>query len=337
MKEHSPDFRSLWRSDIVYDPKAVPERFIAELLTPALSQDQIEILQMYVGQCLFGQNTSQTFLLLTGTAGAGKSTLASLIEKLIGRPNYGTIRLGHTNGRFELSRLIGRSLLTAKDVPPNFLSQSGGANLKALTGDDFMEVEFKNSNAINEIRGSFNVIITSNSILRLNIASDIDAWRRRILWLDYRNAPVKEKIANFADTLFQKEGSGILNWALEGLMKLSKNGWQIQKSFEQQKQIDFLLKSSDPVRTFVKNFICVSATEVVTTDEIVTAYNHVSEHYRWDLITRRMLELQLKSLLPEIHNALPSNTIVRRGKRLRGYLGVQLQLPNEFITKMNVK
>ena len=335
LKEHSPDFRSLWRSDIVYDPKAVPERFIAELLTPALSQDQIEILQMYMGQCLFVQNTSQTFLLLTGTAGAGKSTLASLIEKLIGRPNYGTIRLGHTNGRFELSRLIGRSLLTAKDVPPNFLSQSGGANLKALTGDDFMEVEFKNSNAINEIRGSFNVIITSNSILRLNIASDIDAWRRRILWLDYRNAPVKEKIANFADTLFQKEGSGILNWALEGLMKLSKNGWLIPKSKEQMRQVNFLLKSSDPVRTFVRNFICTSAVDRLPTDELVKAYGFISEHYRWDSIPRRKLELQLKTLIPEIYNAYPSNPIIRRGKRCRGYLGIQLKLSADIIEKMN--
>ena len=335
LKEHSPNFRSLWQSSIVYDPNAIPQRFLHQLLEPALTRDQIDILQLYVGQCLFGKNTSQTFLLMTGTAGAGKSTIATIIENLLGRPNYGTIRLEHTTGRFELGRLIGRSLLTAKDVAPDFLSKSGGANLKALTGSDFIEVEFKNSNERSDIRGDFNVIITSNSILRLQIASDIEAWRRRILWIDYRNAPVKNKVNNFADVLIEEEGSGILNWALEGLMKLSKNGWLIPKSKEQMRQVNFLLKSSDPVRTFVRNFICTSAVDSLPTDELVKAYGFISEHYRWDSIPRRKLELQLKTLIPEIYNAYPSNTIIRRGKRCRGYLGIQLKLSADIIEKMN--
>ena len=337
LKKASPDFRSRWRSDISYDPKATPKRFFEDFLEPVLSQDQINLLQLYLGQCLFGKNMSQTFLLLTGTAGAGKSTLATLIENLIGRPNFGSLRLGHTNGRFELGRLVGRSLITAKDVAPDFLSQTGGANLKALTGHDFMEVEFKNSNERPEIRGDFNVIITSNSILRLKIVSDIDAWRRRLLWIDYRKKAVTKKIEGFEQILLQEEGSGILNWALQGLIKLINADWQIPRSPEQKSQIDFLLKSSDPVRVFVKNFIRVSTTNDLSTDEIVNAYNLVSGHYRWDPITRRMVEQELKTLLPEIHGALATNTVRRQGKRLRGYLGVKLRLPAEFVEKMSNK
>lgn len=337
LKKASPDFRSLWRSDVSYDPQAVPRRFLQDFLGVALSEDQIAQLQLYLGQCLYGKNKSQTFLLLTGTAGSGKSTLATLVENLIGRPNFGSLRLGHTNGRFELGRLVGRSLITAKDVPPDFLSQNGGAHLKALTGHDFMEVEFKNSNERPEIRGDFNVIISSNSILRLKIASDIEAWRRRLVWIDYRKAAVAKKIEGFERILLQEEGSGILNWAIQGLINLIDAGWQMPRSPEQKRQIDFLLVSSDPVRIFVKNFIGISAIGDLATGEILTAYTLVSEHYRWDPLTRRMVELQLKTLLPEIHGALVTNTVRRNGKRLRGYIGVRLRLPSDFEEKIKNK
>ena len=337
LKKGSPDFRSRWRSEISYNPQSVPRRFLQDFLGTALSEDQISQLQLYLGQCLYGKNKSQTFLLLTGTAGSGKSTLATLVENLIGRPNFGSLRLGHTNGRFELGRLVGRNLITAKDVPPDFLSQNSGANLKALTGHDFMEVEFKNSNERPEIRGDFNVIISSNSILRLKIASDIEAWRRRLVWIDYRKATVAKKIEGFERILLQEEGSGILNWAIQGLIKLIDAGWQMPRSPEQNRQIDFLLKSSDPVRVFVKNFIGISATGDLATDEILIAYNLVSEHYRWDSFTRRMVALQLKALLPELHGATATNTVRRNGKRLRGYIGVRLRLPSDFEEKIKNK
>ena len=77
-----------------------------------------------MGQCLLGDNPSQRFLLITGTAGGGKSTLVNVIEQLVTRQNCTELRLEHMHGRFENSRLVGKTLLTGKDVKAGFLSLS---------------------------------------------------------------------------------------------------------------------------------------------------------------------------------------------------------------------
>lgn len=50
-------------------PDAECPRFINELLKPALDDEDIEVLQLYSGQCLLADNLTQTFLVITGTAG----------------------------------------------------------------------------------------------------------------------------------------------------------------------------------------------------------------------------------------------------------------------------
>ena len=118
--------------------------------------------------------------------------------------------------RFETNRLIGKTLLTAKDVKSNFLMSRGAYVLKALVGGDTKTAEAKGRNETFDVEGNFNAIITANSTLTVNIDADNKAWDRRMRWIEYNCEPVKEKIPNFAQVLLEEEGSGILNWALEG-------------------------------------------------------------------------------------------------------------------------
>ena len=87
-------------------------------MQPAVTEDDISYLQRYIGQCLLGENFSQTFMLLTGTDGSGKSTLVNIVEKIIKRANCTELRLEHMNSRFETQRLLGKTLLTAKGTQP---------------------------------------------------------------------------------------------------------------------------------------------------------------------------------------------------------------------------
>ncbi len=132
----SPDFYSCRRTTVPYDPEAQCPIFQEKLLAPCMDADDIECLQLYFGQCLLGRNRSQMFLMLTGTAQSGKSTLVNIIEAIIGRENCTELRLEHMSGRFEANRLIGKSLLTAKDVKSDFLTTKGAYKIKALTGKD---------------------------------------------------------------------------------------------------------------------------------------------------------------------------------------------------------
>ena len=186
VKDFSPEYYSRNQSPIPYNPNKKWPKFLKLLLKNAMTDDDIEHLQMYLGQCLLRVNLSQMFLLLIGMPGGGKSTLVNVIEGLVGRWNCTELRLKHISGRFEIYRTNGKSLLTAKDVDSEFMTGPGAGMLKALTGNDTMTAEPKNSNDSFDVIGNFNVIITSNAQLRIKLDSDIDAWRRRLLIIKYK-------------------------------------------------------------------------------------------------------------------------------------------------------
>ena len=237
-----------------------------------MKPDDIDCLQLYVGQCLLGVNLSQTFLMLTGTAGAGKSTLVNVIEAIVNRANCTELRLDQMADRFELYRLLDKTLLTAKDVKSNFLTSKGAYVLKALVGGDTKTAEAKGRNETFDVEGNFNAIIVANSTLTVDIDADNSAWDRRMRWIEYTCEPVREKIPNFDQLLVKQEGSGILNWAIEGARRLIANGGQIPRSEEQTKRIEALLLESDSVRAFVEDEVVAKPMGKVTSEQLYAAY-----------------------------------------------------------------
>jgi len=90
-----------------------------------------------------------------------------------------------------------------------------------------------------------------------------------MLWIKYDCPPPKEVIADFDKQLLKTEGGGILNWALEGAVKLLKNGGKIPRSDEQLKRINDLLEQSDCVNIFAEECINTVPGKDVTGNELL--------------------------------------------------------------------
>ena len=101
----SPSYRCRHKLAVAYDEKAYCPRFLDILLKPALDAGDIFLIQRYFGLALLGVNLSQKILLLTGTAGGGKSTLVSVLTGIIGNENVGQLRTDQLGERFEIGRL----------------------------------------------------------------------------------------------------------------------------------------------------------------------------------------------------------------------------------------
>jgi len=63
---------------------------------------------------LLGPNQCHGILIIRGTPGGGKSTLVSIVEKIIGENNVAHLRTSHLGGRFETSAFLCKRLLVAK-------------------------------------------------------------------------------------------------------------------------------------------------------------------------------------------------------------------------------
>jgi P4 family phage/plasmid primase-like protien len=330
LRQFSPDYYSRNRSEILMKQEAECPRFFNALLQPAMPTEDIELLQKYCGQCLLGYNPSQTILLISGTPGGGKSTLVSIIEKIIGLHNVAQLKMGLLCERFENASFVGKTLLTGKDVPGNFLNNPGGASvLKALVGADRLSVEQKNLKRRIEIRGEFNIIITSNARLHVRLDSDIGAWKRRLLIIEFEQAAPNKPIAHLDDILITEEGAGILNWMIEGAVKLFHDLDQygrIQLSKEQSQRVEGLLAESDSIRSFVLNCVEVRHGSDVTTAELIEAYTAYCEGRGWRAETVSSFENQIRNIMLETHRLSRRNDIKRNGKSQRGYMHVALRI-----------
>lgn len=323
----SPDYHSRNRSEITFDESADCPQFRAELLLPALSQDDISLIQLYAGQCLLGKNLIQRMLLLRGTPGGGKSTLVNVLENVIGTFNIAQLRIHLLTERFELAGFVGKTLLTGKDVPGNFLDHKAAYVLKALVGGDVQEAEQKNMKQKFKIPGDYNVIITSNTRLRVRLDSDSGAWRRRLLIVDYERPPTAKPIPEFDRFLVETEGPGILNWCITGAIRLlnevSKIG-RVNLTNTQMKRVDDLLSESDSIRSFVRERVIRTETSDVTGSELMIGYTAYCAENGWQAVTMRQFENQIGDVMMELFSAPRRHDISRNGKDQRGFAYFEL-------------
>ena len=317
-----PKFKSRNASPFSWEVNATCPRFLNDLMLPALSEEDVETIRLYVGMVLMGRNLSQKILLLTGTPGGGKSQVCNVIEGLIGRVNCTELRTQQLTERFELARFTGKTLLTGKDVPGNFLMTKGAHVLKALSGGDSLETEIKGRMGSNTLDGEFSIIITSNSRLRVRLDGDTGAYRRRIVIINYDKPKTEKAIADFGRVLLEEEGAGILCWAVEGARRLLDLDYRFPVSQVQQARVDSLLDESDSLRSFLGTRIESSPGENLSTSEIVERFFSFCDEKSWAAPTVREVERDLTDAMMEIHRAAKSNSIERGGSSVKGFRGV---------------
>jgi len=320
--EFSPAIISRNQSPITFDPAARCERFLGELVYPALTEEDAVLLQKYVGLCLLGNNLIQRFLILDGEPGRGKSTLSLVIQSLVGQSNVTELRTKYLADRFELYRYLDKHLLVGVDVPGRFLSERGAHVIKGLVGGDVFDAERKGGTGSYQLRGNFCVVITSNSRLQVSLDGDIGAWKRRLLIIRFEGPAPAKKIPDFKDLLMREEGSGILNWGLQGLTMVLKDiaaRGDIELSASQENIVEGLLAESDSLRRFLVDKVVSDPDSDLSTTEIVEAYAEYCPLQCWTAKPITIVHRELESLMLELFRTSKANSLRRHDKSTRGF------------------
>jgi len=326
LRPFSPEYRSRHRSPIAFDENATCERFLNELVLPAVHPEDVELLQKFAGMMLLGDNRAQRLLILDGEGGRGKTQFANVMQGLVGMPNVTQLRTKHLAERFELYRFLKKTLLVGVDVEADFLSTKGAAVLKGLVGGDWHDAEQKGGTGSFQVQGNFNVLITSNARLRVRLQGDLSAWKRRLTIVRYEAPPPARKIPDFGAFLVRTEGSGILNWALVGAQKLLSEipdgGGDMVLTRRQHEIVDSLLAESDSLRHFLQDCLVVDEHRDVTVTELVEGYAAYCPERKWQAQAITEVQANLETLMLEIYGVTKRHDIKRNDKSQRGFDGV---------------
>ena len=321
-----PAYRRRNKLAVPFEPAARCPLFLDTLMRSALDDDDLDLLQRACGLFLIGENLAQKIFILTGTAGGGKGTFIRVLTGVIGETNMASLRTQFLGERFELGRLLGKTLLYGADVPRNFLSQRWTSVLKSLTGADPVTLEFKNSNEAPVIVCKFNIVVTCNSRLTVSLEGDTEAWRRRLVMVEYHKPRPNKVIADLDKRILATEGSGVLNWMLEGLDKLVADAWLLRLTDGQQRRVDDLLLESEGHAVFARECLRKDSLGNLTSADCFGAYSDYCQKRGWAPLQRIKFSSLIEDLLARdfgvtIRNDIPDSN----RKAQQGWKGIKVK------------
>ena len=312
---HDPSFFNVVAVPFDYDPSApAPERWLKFLVSLWPEDDeQIGALQEWFGYVISGRTELHKIMLLTGPTRAGKGVICRILTALVGGKNVAGSTLSSLRTNFGLQPLIGKPLAIVADARLDGQDSSAVVErLLSISGEDVLTIDVKYQPHWTGKLPS-RIMICSNELPKFGDASGAIAGRFVILQLEHSWLGKEDPTLEPA---LKRELPGILNWALEGLARLEKDG-----RFTRPKAGEDALKQlqdlASPTGAFVRDCCDLGRDHRITVDDLWVAWRTWAEDNGHGKSTKQMLGKNLLAVDPRIKG--------RRNDDGRFYEGVALK------------
>lgn len=195
-----------------YEPAAAAPQF-ERFLVRALPDDAVRArVQEYIGYTFLADARYQAAQLWLGEGANGKGVLANIVQALHG--NIAAVSLDALDG-FKLSVLVGANLIYVDEVPRARINEQ---LVKSLVAGERVLVDRKHRDPLSiHIRGKW--IVCGNHLPAVSDHS-VGFWRRWDIVPFGATVPARERDPHLAKRIIENELSGVLLWAMEGLLRL---------------------------------------------------------------------------------------------------------------------
>lgn len=271
LREHRSEDYATSTLPYDYDPDAVAWTF-EEVICSAIPA-AIGLLQEFAGYALTIDTSHETALWFKGPRGSGKSTVIEGLTAMLGE-RHGILGLAEIEqSMFALADIPGKTLLVSTEQPSSFLKSTH--IIDALVSGERLRIERKYRDA-EKVRPVAKVLWAMNELPRIN--SNTAGIFRRVKIVEFpelqtaADPKVKEQI--------KQEGAGILNWALDGLARLTDRGhFQFPDSVLDATQE--WKASNDIEAMFVDERCTVGADQSVSADYLYEKYNDWCDQFNY--------------------------------------------------------
>lgn len=173
------------------------------------------VVQEYLGYTLLGDTRFQTAQFWYGSGSNGKGVLAEICMAL--HENPVAMQIDRLDG-FKLAPMIGASLAYVDEIPPKIDEQK----IKQLISGNFVQIDRKYRDSVS-IKPTAKWIICGNS-MPLVTDHSLGFWRRFQI-IPFTTYITDDSIDPFlAKNIISDELSGVLNFAIDGLIRLLERG-----------------------------------------------------------------------------------------------------------------
>lgn len=321
----------LSHTPLLLNTNVLPFEFIANPSSPltwinfinSLWLDDLEsqqTLQEWMGYVLTQDTRFQKILLLIGPPRSGKGTIARILRKLLGAHNVSGPTLSSLSGEFGLQPLLNMMLAIISDARLNSSNNNSVIveRLLSISGEDLLTVNRKFVSPIN-VQLATRLMILTNEIPEIYDVSG--ALASRFIILSLKKSWLNEENTNLLANL-QQEISGILFWALEGLIRLHKRGHFLQPQTSTL-ILEELETVSSPIRAFVKESCILDAKKIISIQDLYKAWCEWCAVMGYGKLGNvQSFGKNIRTAYPQITPFRPNKDLLTRGPRC--YLGIGL-------------
>lgn len=200
-----------------FDPRApIPKKFMKFIEQVLADEDVRAYVQEYMGYTLIHDARHQRAQIWLGNGANGKGVLANILQSL--HAKVAAVSLDNLDG-FNLAPLIDASLIYCDEAPEGKLKAN---RLKSLIAGETVTIDQKFKEIISKgILAKW--LILSNHVPKVSDHSE-GFWRRFDIVPFPVHIPDGERDPMLAQDIIRDELSGVLNWVLEGLVRLLARG-----------------------------------------------------------------------------------------------------------------
>lgn len=284
-----------WNVPADYDPSARCTEWFKFLDSISWVKGSAErrLLRQWFGYLISGETDIHKGVLLVGPKRAGKGTILSIAEALLGAGAAG-IQLDAFGSNFGMQNLIGKGLAIVGDARFSFRTDKAIIEkLLSLTSFDPMQIDVKYGKPLN-VRLGTRLMVATNEIPKFIEASD--ALATRFLILEFTESFYGREDLSLKKRILA-ELPGIARWALGGYRELRGLGSFSETDAGLRLQTQMIMDAA-PIRVFVEDECVVDPTASVESQRLF------DEYLLWAK-RNRMFELDRSAFFRDLNTALP--------------------------------
>ena len=211
-------------------PTPLWDQFLRDVLQ---DEERIAYLQELLGASLFGDSRFHVLPVFVGAGANGKSTLLDIVSGILGdyaaaMPENFLLDASSTAHPTEIARLRGVRFAMASETRPD--GKFNESRVKMLTGGDTLSARFMNQDFF-DFKPTHTLFLAVNHLPA--VSSGGDGFWRRLRKIDFNiTIPPEKRRENLAQSIVQTEGAGILQWMVDGAVRVTTQGFNEPESIK---------------------------------------------------------------------------------------------------------